>query len=180
VKIAGRKIEGANIETVVFPRSNAEDIVLQVQAVLDFSDFEKLCPIPKPPVVVRRGGEKSYNVEDANYSSALMSYTERRTAWLILTSLRLATPDLEWETVDFGNPDTWTGYVDELRGAGFTDAEIIKLVQAVMTANSLDDNKLEAARARFLAGRGARLAHPSSPKAEPNITPSGELPSDLG
>ena len=173
MKLSGRKIEGANVETVVLPRGDGPPIVLTAMAVLDYEPFDKLCPPPKPPVVMRRGGERSFNVEDPRYVQAMKEYGEKRSAWLILTSLRLGTPDLEWETVDFGDSNTWPGYVDEMRAAGFTETEIIRVVRAAMIANALDDAKLEQARKDFLASLERQDAQSSFPEDEPSSTPSG-------
>lgn len=178
MKLAGRKIEGANVETVVLPRGGGDPLVLRAQAVLSYADFDKLCPAPKPPVVIRRGGERSLNVEDPRFVAAMETHGEKRTAWMILTSLRLGTPDLEWETVDYGDPNTWAGYVDELRASGFSEVEIIRVVRAVMVANALDDAKLEEARRDFLALEARRLDPSSSPEDELSDTPSGVPVSD--
>lgn len=178
MKLAGREIKGPNSETIVLPRGEGEPIVLTAMAVLDQTPFEKLCLPPKPPVVVRPGGDRSYNVEDPKFVKAMEEYGKRRTAWLVVTSLRLGTPELEWDTVRYDDPNSWPGYYDELRDAGFTESEIVRVIQAVMVANALDDAKLEEARKRFLASRGARAAASSSPVAEPSSTPSGEPASD--
>jgi hypothetical protein len=179
VKIAGRKIEGPNVEIVVIPRGNGESHVFRAMAILDYSPLDKICMPPRPPIAIRPGGERIVNVEDPTYKQALVEYGQKRTAWLVLQSLRLGTPDLEWETVKYDDSNTWVGYVDELRSAGFTENEIVRIVRAAAIANALDDAKLEEARKSFLAGLGARVDQSFSREAEPNNTPSGEPASDL-
>jgi hypothetical protein len=174
VKLAGKKIEGANVEYIVLPRGDSDPLVLKAQAVLDYSPFEKLCPLPRPPAVMRAGGVKSYNVEDPRYVQAITDHSARRSAWIVLTSLRLGTPELEWETVDYGNPNTWINYVDELRASGFSEVEIIRIVRGAMIANALDDQKLEEARKAFLASLEAQAAQLCFPADGPSSTPSGE------
>jgi hypothetical protein len=178
LKIAGRKIEGPNTETVVLPRGDGPPIVLTAMAVLSYEAFDKICPAPRPPAVLRRGGERSFNVEDPNYVQAMLDHGQRRSAWLVITSLRLGTPDLEWETVRYDDPNTWTGYVDELRASGLTEHEIVRVVRAAMIANALDDAKLEAARQDFFRSRPTRPAGSSSPADAPSDTPSGGPASD--
>jgi hypothetical protein len=174
MRLAGKKIEGANVEYIVLPRGDGEPLVLKAQAILDYSPFEKLCPIPRPPSVIKPGGVRSYNVEDPRYIQALSEHGARRSAWIVLTSLRLGTPDLEWETVDYGDPNTWQGYIDELRAAGFSEVEIIRVVKGAMAANALDDNKLEEARKAFLRSLEARAGQSCFLTDGPNSTPSGE------
>jgi hypothetical protein len=178
MKLAGRKIEGANVEYIVLPRGDGEPLVLKAQAILDYSPFDMLCPPPRPPTVLRPGGVKSYNVEDPRYLESLMEHGRRRSAWIILTSLRLGTPDLEWETVDYGDPNTWSGYIDELRASGFSEVEIIRVVKGCMVANALDDSKLEEARKAFLAFQERQADLLSSPEGGLNSTPSGAPASD--
>jgi hypothetical protein len=173
MKLAGKKISGPNIETIILPRGDGEPIVFKAQAVLDFDDFEKMCPMPKPATVVRPGGKKSANFEDPTYKAAIELHAKKRFAWIVLTSLHLGTPDLEWERVDYGDPNTWLSYEDELREAGISNIEIGRIHRGVMIANALDDEKLEEARNAFLASQQA-LADPSSfPRDEPSSTPSG-------
>jgi hypothetical protein len=178
VKLAGKKIEGANVEYIVLPRGDGEPLVLKAQAILDYSPFEKLCPVPRPPAVMRAGGVKSYNVEDPRYVGAVAEHSAKRSAWIVLTSLRLGTPDLEWETVDYGDPNTWLGYIDELRAAGFSEVEIIRIVKGAMVANALDDAKLDAARRDFLASLERQADQLSSPEDGLNSTPSGAPAND--
>lgn len=178
MKLAGKRLEGPNIEMIVLPRGNGEPIVLHAQAILDYEPFDKLCPRPRPPVVMKRGGTKSLNVEDPRYKSALELYSHRRFAWIILTSLRHGTPSLEWETVNYGDPNTWLNYEKELRDAGFSTTELGHIHRGVMVANALDDDKLEEARNAFLASQQAPGGLSSSPEDELNSTASGEPAND--
>jgi len=171
MRIKGKKIEGPNVEIIVIPRKD-EDIVFKAQAVLDLEDFEKLCPVPKPPQMLKRGVGMVDDVEDVNYKIAMRVHAERRIDWIVLQSLK-ATPDLEWETVDYGQPDTWRLYKKELRDSGFGEYEINRIINGVMIANSLDDRKMEEARERFLLGQRLEQEALSSQKEGKNSTPSG-------
>jgi hypothetical protein len=149
MKINGRKIEGPNVEIVVFPRPNG-DVVFKAQGVLETEDFEKLCPAPKPPMKLLKGGKKVENVEDATYKAQVKDWNAKQLDWLFLKSLEPT--KIEWSTVDLARPETWNNYQTELKEAGFSTVEINKLLLAVMTANSLNESKLEEARERFLRG----------------------------
>lgn len=158
MKIKGKKIEGPNIETIVIPRGNDPEnyLVFKAQAVLDFSEFDALCPRPEPPIKLLKGGKRAIDKEAPTYQTAINLWGMRRFAWTVIKSLE-ATEDLEWETVDFGNPDSWANYEQELHDAGFTIAEMNLLLDGVMTANSMNSEKLDQAREAFLASLGTEL-----------------------
>lgn len=174
MKLAGKKLEGPNVEAIVLPRGDGEPIVFYAQAIMDFEPFEQLCPRPKAPTIVKRGGQKSQNTEDPNFKLALEQYSRKRFAWIILTSLRQGTSSLEWETVDYGNQNTWLNYEKELRESGFSDVEIGRIHRGCLIANALDDDKLDEARNAFLASQQALAAQSSSPEAGLSSMESGE------
>lgn len=158
MKLKGKKIEGPNIETIVIPRGSDPEnyLVFKAQAVLDFSEFDALCPRPEPPVKLLKGGKRTIDKEAPTFQTAANLWGMRRFAWTVIKSLE-ATEDLEWETVDFGNPDSWSNYEQELHDAGFTIAEMNLLLDGVMTANSMNSEKLDQAREAFLASLGTEL-----------------------
>lgn len=152
MKIKGKTIEGPGVEYVVIPRPDSEDIVFTCAAVLDFDEFDKLCPLPDPPMVLRPGGIQTPDVEDEGYQKLISEQGIKRIDWLTLKSLE-ATEGLEWETVNIQEPATWKNYHDELKQAGFTFMEIAHIRNGVISVNSFDDRKMKEARERFLAGR---------------------------
>lgn len=154
MKIKGKKIEGPGVEYVVIPRPDSEDgdIVFTCAAVLDYDAFDKLCPLPDPPMVLKPGGIQTPDVEDEDYQKIISEHGIKRIDWLTLKSLE-STEGLEWETVDMQDPVTWKNYNDELKQAGFTFMEIAHIRQGVISVNSFDDRKMKEARERFLAGR---------------------------
>lgn len=174
MKIKGRKISKPNLEIIVIPRGGEEeDIVFKAQAVLDMSDFDKMCPMPKPPVLVKKGGMKVVNIEDPIYKQELERHGKLRITWMVLQSLR-ATEDFEWETVDPQNPDTWNNYEREFKESGFSQVEVNRIISGVMTANSLNDDRIKEARERFFAGQEGQSNGSSSLPVAPSSMPSGE------
>lgn len=151
MKIHGRKIEGPNEEIVVIPR-NGGDIVFRAQAVLNFDEFEKLCPVPQAPKTLMPGGGYSENIEASSYKEAVSEWANQRTHWMILKSLS-ATEGLEWETVKPEDPKTWENYQQELETSGFSPMEQARIVQAVTSACGLNQDKINEATERFLAGQ---------------------------
>ena len=151
MKMNGVKLECPNEVVLVLPRP-VEDIIFKAKAVMDYDEFEKVCPEPKPQVRTIKGGVKQEMTNDASYLKAVGEHNQKRMCWIFLKSLQ-ATPGLEWETVKYDDPNTWTNYVDELRASGFSAVEINRINDAVMQANCLDEAKLESARKAFLAGQ---------------------------
>jgi hypothetical protein len=149
MRIKGRKIEGVNQETIIIPRGNGETIVLIAQAVLSYEDFDKICEEPVAPVKMVKGGLKVENLDDPAYKEAMAQRNRLRMAYIVLKSLE-ATPDLEWDLVDMSDPNTWLKYREEWTQSGFSEVEQMRIINAVMSANSLNEAKLEEARESFL------------------------------
>jgi hypothetical protein len=171
MKINGRKI-GPSIETVVIPREG-EDFVFRAQAVLDYSEFDTNNPEPKPPEALMPGGERKLIYDNPKYQERVGEWAESKTHWMILKSLQ-ATEGLEWETVKMEDPSTWPNYQEEMKTSGLSPAEINTIVQTVITANGLNQQKIDEALERFLAGQARLPENASSPSTEQQTTPSGE------
>jgi len=155
MKMHGKKIEGPNVETVVIPRSDpSPDLVFKAAAVLDYDEFEAILPAPEPPIIVRPGGEQTKNIDDPKYLEKVSSYGDKRTHWMILTSLK-ATDGLEFETVKMSDPETWINYREEMKAAGLSPFEVSKVIGAVIDACGLNQVKIDEATKRFLAGQVA-------------------------
>jgi len=153
MKYKGKKVEGRNLEIIPITRPG-ENLIFIAEAVEDFEEFDKLCPEPKPPVKLVKGGQKVSDPNNPEYKKALDEYATNRINYIVLKSL-LATKDLEWETVDFSKPETWSNFKKELKEANLTDIEQGRIIRGVMKANALDEAMIEQARQDFLAGLGA-------------------------
>jgi hypothetical protein len=178
MKLGGKKVEGSNYKTIVIPRGDGDPVVMKACAVLDYSTFDKICPRPTPPTVMKRGGVKTLNFADPRYTAQIENYGHKRISWIVLESLRLGTPDLEWEQVDLGDPDTWTKYDDELTESGFSFVEIQYIISSCMEANALDEEKLDEARKSFLLSMEVPPGLSSSLRDEQENTESGEPASE--
>lgn len=172
MKLGGRKLSEVNIEEIFIPRKDG-DLRFIAKGVNDNSDFDKLCPQPKPPIRIKPGGERVQNVEDAAFKAANKRYADQKFAWIVIQSLR-DTPDLEWEKVKLDDPNTWVLWQEEMKESGFVDAEIQRVVYGCMSANGLNEARIEEARKSFLAGMEAQKENSSSPSTELTFTPSGE------
>jgi len=173
MKLGGKTISGLNIETIVLPRGDDNQLVFHAQAVLSYAKFEEMFPPPKPRLMKKPGGVQFQNFEDPTYLKDLASWSEKRYQWLILKSLE-ASEGLEWDTVKMDDPETWGNYEQDLRSAGLTDIEVGRLVTGVMTANALNEEKIEAAKKRFLALKEVAVPSQLSQVGEQPSTSSGE------
>lgn len=151
MKIAGKTF-GPNMCTVVIPRDGG-NAVFKAKAVLDFEDFESLCPQPTPPEVLVPGKPKSLDVEDPKYKELIQAWSGKRLHWLVMKSLE-ATEGLTWETVNPSDPETWGNISDEFKDAGFSPMEVSRIMDCVFDACGLNSAKIEKATADFLAGQG--------------------------
>lgn len=177
MKILGKTISGPNVELIVIPRGNGEDIILKAQAVLNPEDFNKICPEPKAPTQMIRGGQRSENITDPGYKSQMELYKKHQFAWLVIESLK-ATDGLEWETILPGEPSTWENYEKELTASGFSVYEVGRIVQAVMVANCLNEDRIEEARKRFLDTQADLVRKSMTQVAVLNSTQSSEPAKD--
>lgn len=187
MKINGTKIYKPASSILVFPRNGTEDIRLEIVAVLERTEFDKLCPTPSAPLMLKRGGEKVANFEDKGFLASVQYQSELYTKWICLKSIKAAsnlpdTPptDIEWETVDINDPKTWDNYQQELIDSGFSDMERARIQNAVFEVNSLNESKVREARDSFLLWRQSQLLESTSPMDEQLVTKSGEPVSVLG
>jgi len=161
---------------VVFPRQGQPDIILTLQSVLDYSAFEALCPRPNPPERLFPGGDRQLLYDHPDYNKKILEWTTKRYQWMTLKSLE-ATTELEWETVDILDPETWKNYSAELKQT-FTVVEINKLTETVIDVCGLNASKIEEATKSFLASRQEVHVLPLSQKEELKNMPSGEPAKD--
>lgn len=169
MKLNGKPVSGVYVETVLIPRPSeivVEDgirreepvyHVFKLGAVLDYADFEKMCPEPEAPIVVKPGDVRSRNVEDKGFRARVEQHLKKRFAWAFLQSIK-QTPELEWDTVNPADPETWENYEQELRDSGFSASEVGRLYTAFHTANGMNEKKLEEARKSFLQRQQAQPA----------------------
>jgi len=156
MKVNGKSINAPAEEIVVLLRT-PENIILKAGVVLNYDLFNQLCPVPEPPIIMRKGGAKSVDVDDVVYNKNLLKWAQQKTDYMILQSLQ-STDNIEWETVDINNPDTWHRYRKELISSGLTDPEIARIVEAVTTVCGLNQEKIDQATESFLAGQEALVS----------------------
>lgn len=175
MKINGIEVQGPAEEVLVLPRPTANDLVFRAVAVTDMSGFERLCPDPKPKSRLVAGGWKEW-VDDPAYLESIQKHGQLRFAWILLRSL--APSNIEWDTVDGNQPSTWLNWEADLKAAGLSQTEVNHVINCVASANSLNEQKLEAARQNFLRGLAKASEKLSCQSSGQPSTPSGEPASD--
>ena len=157
MRIQGKEIQGPNVETIIIPRGNGDPIVFKVQAVLDYDDFERLCPEPKAPKMLKPGGVETLDFKDKTYVAAFAARNKKQSYFMFIKSI-MATPGLEFDKVKYDQPETWEFFEQELKDAGLSQVERNKITQGIMIANCLDESKIEEARNRFTQSQEITVA----------------------
>jgi hypothetical protein len=136
----------------VFER-HPDNVVFWLQALDDYSEFNKLCPEPQLDKWVDPSNPENVKyTKGPGYDERSRERLLRWTYWLTLTSLE-ACPEneLKFDTVEMGNPDTWGNMEEELTEFGLTFGEKRFLFNLASEVNALTDDYLEAGVERFLA-----------------------------
>lgn len=135
-------------EVLVLPRVG-KDLVFKACAV-DMDNFYKICPDPTAPNIRTRSGFGP-DLDDDTYIEQVKHHNELRFAYLSVHAL--VPSGITWDVIDLEKPSTWLGWDKELREAGLSEVEMNRVMQCILSANSLDEVKLEKAREDFLRGQ---------------------------
>lgn len=149
MKIKGKSLKNDFVDYAVYPRKDS-DIVFKLTPVDDWSLFEELCPVPKPKYKTIPGKDNSEaDLDDPKYKEARVEYVKLRQLYLYINTLR-ETDGLVWDKVEYGKPDTWSNFYEELND--LATAEQNDLIERIHIVNCLDEEHIKKARDRFLAG----------------------------
>lgn len=176
LRIKGRVVDGPKMTFIVIPRQDG-DIPFTFVSIQNDDDFDKLCPMPKPPRTHKTGVGVVENTEDENFKKKLQAHGSLRADWFFLNSIRPS--EIEWEKVKLNEPETWKLWREELTEAGFSVAERDAIYKAFLETNTLTQAMVDEARLRFLASQAlAQLDAASSQVSEPVNTESGSPAND--
>lgn len=174
MKINGRSTLGVQSKTVIIPMGDGEPFEFTVRPVLNMDTFKEVCPEPVPPTILKAGGETTIDFNDKIYVHKLHEHNQKFGDWLHLQCIQ----NVEWDTVDLGDSDTWKNWRSDLKNAGFPPGAISRLMEAVSDINLLDQEKLDRYEKDFLSGRVALKKIESTQSTDPVSTSSGEPASD--
>jgi hypothetical protein len=171
MKIAGIDPKTLCNEVVLVLPRGEQNIAFRARGLKDMDEFDSICPQPKPPGKLTKDGWVS-QLNDPTYQQVLAEYAKKRLGYIVTRSLEAS--EIEWDTVQRGDPRTWPNWESDLKNGGLSQIESNRVLALVMEANSLDEAKLQKAREVFLAGQAPMPEEFSSPLSEPANTPSGE------
>ena len=137
-------------EVLILPRVGG-NIVFKARGLPDMDEFNKLSPEPAAPCRKMADGTASADDKDPGDPAQTVQHTRQRWAYLVVKSLEPS--QIEWDTVKLDEPATWTNWEADLKANGFTGVECNRIFGLMLSANSLDERKIKAARESFLAGR---------------------------
>jgi len=150
MKIAGLEIEAPSVEILVIPRDKV-DVIIRAKPIMNYDEFDKLCPEPKPPVKIYPKQGEVEDVNDPKFKKAHDEWAESKGHYMFIESLS-ATKDLEWATIDMSDSSTWSNYENELK-AIFTPGEVYGIQSLVMTVCGLNSDRMDEATKSFLAAQ---------------------------
>lgn len=141
MKFKGKTVAPPPVLEHVIPRE-PENIVFRCEAVLDYSEFEKLVPIPQPPLVTPVGKAPYQDKRDKKYLKKLDERNELRTRWMLLKTISKS--EVEFETIKMDDPSTWENLEDELATV-LTPYEVGQLIGKIYEANIPSERTKDAA-----------------------------------
>jgi len=156
MKVNGRKLDGPReiIVPVIRDEKDGGTLFFIVNAVTDMEPFKKLCPFPIAPKIQLPGNRTKEDVEDPGYKAQVAQWWRSRAGWMFIESLRKT--NIEWETFDINDPMKFPEAEEELRKSGLSDAELGRILAAIMDVNSLSESLVEEARQRFLTDQATQ------------------------
>lgn len=165
MRIQGEELKCLNVELIVIPRGDDKPIIFKAQAVANYDEFNRLCPEPEAPWIVKPGSGKERDYRNKTYIASINNKSKLQTYYMFLKSLE-ATEGLTWDTIDINKPDTWLNFEKELESAGFSAMERGLIIQGCMIANCLNEKKIEEARNRFIQSQAVQVSNGQSPAEE--------------
>ncbi|MHA1950751.1 MAG: hypothetical protein ACXAEN_26240 [Candidatus Thorarchaeota archaeon] len=179
MKIGEQVIEGEladlNEDVLVLPRRKTQ-IVLTARALPDMTDFDKLVPEPTPKKNFHKGKGWIPDLKDKTYMDSMKRYGRLRVAYFVVKSL--VPSEIEWDTVDIDDPNTWDNWEDDFKKSGFTQHECNLVLSLCFSVNQLDERKLEQARQLFVLGQEQLVENSSSQSSEQKTSQNGEPAND--
>jgi len=148
MKMHGKQVRGVNRDVVVFPRPDG-NLVFTAEAIQSWEEFEKLCPMPMPPMRLLPGGVQQPDVAAESYRKKLNDWGGLKTNYMVVKTLS-PTDGLEWETVDLAKPETWGNWRKELEDSGFIENEVVHLLKLCSNVNAVSEEMMDRARESFL------------------------------
>lgn len=166
MKYKGNSV-GAPPKVIHTVHREPENIVFVCEAVLDYSEFEKLVPSPQPPLVRPTGKAPYYDTKDKKYLKALDERSSLRTKWMLLKTIQNS--EVEFETIRMDDPTTWDNFENELSTC-LTPYEVSQLLGKIYQANIPNERVREEAENFSQVSNMLQQAAESLETPEPGTT----------
>ena len=147
--INGKQINIPFRRDIVIPRVD-EDIVLTAVAVSCEKEFSALVKEPEPPKIYNKNGSLNrIATDDPDYIKKRQGYYSQKLNYQILCSLE----NVEWQSVDLKDPETWDNWKQECIDSGLSDTEVGRIINEVMDTLNPTEDLVHKMRERFLSTR---------------------------
>lgn len=150
MKMPGLDKPEPNTRILVFKRPAGKWLTFTVKAVERFDEFQKLCPTKKPGWEMDASGKKTYQTNTPEYQKYLAAQNKKFEDWLIIESITEPS-QIEWDTVDRSNPETYANWETEFIQMGISAGERRRIQMAVEEINNITDQSLQDTAADFLS-----------------------------
>lgn len=151
MKIKGQTISVRDFK-VVIPILRGENSIYLQAAMVNVDDFDAIYPQPIPDTIMRPGGVATKDLKKPAYVEAVTKRDNAFSNYMIIKSLLAGTEDLEFETINLKDPNTFQNIWKELQESiSLSVKEQALIINAVLEVHGLDDAKVEAARKSFLS-----------------------------
>ena len=174
MRIKGIDRSKPNVEVVLFPRSDGEDIDIEATAVISYDRFDKLVKEPLAKTsLFPDGSEKPSPEQQAQFSKDMVEYYNMRHGFMLYETLK-GNDNIEWGKITEDDPRSWLKCEKEIDGLPLTNAEHNRLAAAIHRANGLSDALIEEAENSFLERKAlAKLKQENILNTEAQSSTSG-------
>ena len=156
MKINGITVTTPKPSVLVLPH-NGRDLIIKARYVTnqELDELDKILPEPKPPTkqVVDSNGKLGPAIPDLTnekYQEQLTKYHSQRMAWVYIKSLE-ATENMEWDTVNINDPETWENWHTDLERSGLPASYTIHISRLVTDTQGWNSERIDEATQNFLA-----------------------------
>ena len=170
MKIAGIDPNSLSREILlVLPRGESQ-IVFRAKGLKDMSEFNAICPLPKPPGKLTKDGFVPNN-NDPTYQQVLTQWSAKRLGFMVVKTLEPT--EIEWDTVDIANPATWANWENDLKNGGLSQFECNRVTGPGAGSQQPRRRQDRKGSRGFSCWSGAGSRNSSGPPTEQASTPSG-------
>lgn len=172
MKINGQSIH-VPFEKTIYIYRLPENIAIQAKAVPFLEDFERLCPEPKRMKVMVDGKFSHFDDAHPKYQAKVKEHNVQYLNYLVLRTL-----DIEWDTVDLEDPETWGNWKKEASASGFSNAECNRLANECVAVHNPTAEMVDQMRDDFLRTASQQVSPSLYRPSEETSISSGEPVSD--